>query len=111
MPCHQGVIKEMNLTPWKEIRRTFHISDRVIADAVSRAKKDVSKIIEQEKDLFEHKRTADPLSPVGTAYGFNRPKRQAAEIANTSLVLQLISKRFVNSFLQGFVSEEHTVEL
>jgi len=46
-------------------------------------------------------RTADPLSPVGTAFSFNRPKRQAAEIANTSLVLQFASARFVNSFLQG----------
>lgn len=101
MPCHQGVINEMNLNPWKETRKTFYIPDKVIAEAVQRAKKDVSKIMEQERDLFEHKKTADPLSPVGTAYGFNRPKRQAAEIANTSLVLQLVSKRFVNSFLQG----------
>jgi hypothetical protein len=46
-------------------------------------------------------RTADPLSPVGTAFGFNRPKRQAAEIANTSLVLQFASARFVTSFLEG----------
>jgi hypothetical protein len=46
-------------------------------------------------------RTADPLSPVGTAFSFNRPKRQAAEIANTSLVLQFASAIFVNSFLQG----------
>lgn len=46
-------------------------------------------------------RTADPLSPVGTAFSFNRPKRQAAEIANTSLILQFASARFVNSFLQG----------
>ena len=42
---------------------------------------------------------ADPKSPVGTAFSFSRPKRQATLIANVSRVLQFASKRFVNSFL------------
>ena len=42
---------------------------------------------------------ADPKSPVGTAFSFSRPKRQASAIAIISRVLQFASKRFVNSFL------------
>ena len=47
---------------------------------------------------------ADPKSPVGTAFSFSRPKRQATAIANISRVLQFASKRFVNSFLNLWVS-------
>lgn len=101
MPCDKGIMKEMKLDPWKETRRNFYFSESLLSDAVRRAKKDVTKIIEREKILYEMKKNADPLSPVGTAYGFNRPKRQASEISNTSIVLQYISKRFVNSYLQG----------
>lgn len=46
---------------------------------------------------------ADPQSPIGTAFGFSRPKRQAAKIANTSLMLEFASSRIVRSFIQGFV--------
>lgn len=101
MPCDKGIIKEMNLDPWKETRRSFYFLDHLLDDAVKRAKRDVKKIIQREKHLLEMKKNADPLSPVGTAYGFNRPKRQASEISNTSIILQYVSKRFVNSYLQG----------
>ncbi|GLG99518.1 Peroxidasin [Gryllus bimaculatus] len=65
-----------------------------------------------ENDLppssFTKERNADPLSPVGTAFGFNRPKRQAVEIANTSLILEFASARFVNSFLQSHLQDQES---
>nr|CAH0106290.1 unnamed protein product [Daphnia galeata] len=50
-------------------------------------------------DYESQRKGADPKSPVGTAFSFSRPKRQASAIANISRVLQFASKRFVNSFL------------
>lgn len=50
-------------------------------------------------ELIDSGKGADPKSPVGTAFSFSRPKRQATAIANISRVLQFASKRFVNSFL------------
>ena len=46
---------------------------------------------------------ADPKSAIGSAYAFMRPKRQAQDISNTSMVLQFASQRFVNNFLNGSV--------
>lgn len=97
MSCEKGMIKKMDLNAWKAARRVFHVPPSVLSDAVRQAKHQVSELIARDGELF----TADPRSPVGTAFGFNRPKRQAAEIANTSLVLQYASSRFAKSFLQG----------
>lgn len=97
MSCEKGMVKRMDLTAWKAARRVFHLSPSSLTDAARRAQTQVRDLIAHDSVLF----TADPTSPVGTAFGFNRPKRQAAEIANTSLVLQFMSSRFVNSFLQG----------
>jgi len=41
----------------------------------------------------------DPHSPAGTAFGFNKPKAQAIEIANTSFLLQFATSRLVNGLL------------
>ncbi|KAJ9596468.1 hypothetical protein L9F63_012507, partial [Diploptera punctata] len=108
MSCSGEVIRRMDLTPWGTTNPHFVVSGTLLADSVARAKRDVHKILQQEMDLWQNRRIADPLSPVGTAYGFNRPKRQAAEIANTSLVLQFASARFVNSFLQGQLQDEES---
>nr|CAD7425233.1 unnamed protein product [Timema monikensis] len=99
--CSDNVIQRMGLTPWSTTIPHFSVSSSLLADAMARAKKDVSRVLQTEIDLWEQKRVADPLSPVGTAFGFNRPKRQAQEIANTSLLLQFASARFVSSYLQG----------
>nr|CAD7199365.1 unnamed protein product [Timema douglasi] len=109
--CSDDVIQRMGLTPWSTTIPHFSVSSSLLADAMARAKKDVSRVLQTEIDLWEQskprvnsakdKRVADPLSPVGTAFGFNRPKRQAQEIANTSLLLQFASARFVSSYLQS----------
>nr|CAD7448788.1 unnamed protein product [Timema bartmani] len=99
--CSDNVIQRMGLTPWSTTIPHFSVSSSLLADAMARAKKDVGRVLQTEIDLWEQKRVADPLSPVGTAFGFNRPKRQAQEIANTSLLLQFASARFVSSYLQS----------
>jgi len=95
MSCDRGMVKKMNLAPWKASRRVFHVPTGLLAETIRLAKRDVTALISPLEG-------ADPHSPVGTAFGFNRPKRQAAEIANTSLLLQFTSTRFVNSFLKGY---------
>ncbi|XP_047106680.1 uncharacterized protein LOC124775853 [Schistocerca piceifrons] len=106
--CKSDVMNHMDLRAWGTTSPHFVVSGRLLAESVARAKRDVHKIMQQEIDLWEQRRVADPLSPVGTAYGFNRPKRQAAEIANTSLLLQFASTRFVNSFLQGQLQDQES---
>ena len=53
-------------------------------------------------ELFVAEAGVDPLSPAGTAFGFNKPKPQALEIANASFLLQFATTRFLNGiFSQG----------
>lgn len=58
--------------------------------------------LRQSFSFFAAGKGADPKSPVGTAFSFSRPKRQANLIANVSRLLQFASKRFVNSFLTKY---------
>ncbi|KAG8228883.1 hypothetical protein J437_LFUL007620 [Ladona fulva] len=83
-------------------------SDALLRESVTRAKRDLGDVIHREMALLQQRRSADPQSPIGTAFGFNRPTRQAAEIANTSLILQFASMRFVSSFLQDHLQDHET---
>ncbi|XP_046386027.1 uncharacterized protein LOC124155895 isoform X2 [Ischnura elegans] len=110
-----GALPAMELNPaWTSqqfslaglpIQAAIHQPDRLLTESVQRAKRDLGDVIHREMALLKQKRSADPQSPIGTAYGFNRPTRQAAEIANTSLILQFASQRFVSSFLQGHLQD------
>ncbi|RZF47556.1 hypothetical protein LSTR_LSTR009092 [Laodelphax striatellus] len=101
MSCSSGVFKPLDLTPWQEARPHILVSSHLLNEAITRAHRDVNKILEQEYDLYINNRMADPQSPVGTAYGFSRPKRQAAQIANNSLILEYASASMVRNFLKG----------
>ena len=54
-----------------------------------------------EWNLWNTGQTADPKSPSGSSYGFMKPKVQAAEISNSSYVLQFASRRFLDRLLGG----------
>jgi len=50
-------------------------------------------------------RLADPSSPVGQAYRFARPAKRALDIANTSLLLEFATARFVSGFLESHLQD------
>ncbi|XP_063223065.1 uncharacterized protein LOC134531301 [Bacillus rossius redtenbacheri] len=100
-PCAGPVVPRLDLAPWSTAGQRLAVPPALLAESVARAGRDLGDVMRRELDLWRQQRGADPLSPVGTAYGFNRPKRQAAQIANTSFLLQFASQRFVDSFLQS----------
>ncbi|XP_073996346.1 uncharacterized protein [Rhodnius prolixus] len=101
MGCSGGAIKPLDLSPWKEEKKMFLFPNKLILESLKNAQNDVSDLHKREWLLYTQNLMADPLSPIGTAFGFNRPKRQASIIANTSIMLEFASSRLVRSFLQG----------
>jgi len=98
MSCEDGVIPKMDLGAWKTASPQFVIPETLLADSVTRGKREADDFVLQAEFQLDGGKGADPKSPVGTAFSFSRPKRQATLIANVSRVLQFASKRFVNSF-------------
>ena len=102
MPCETNeVLKKMNLNAWATASPRFIVPDNMLVDAIERAKRDVTSIKEVEWNLFHTGQTANPKSPVGSAYAFGKPKAQSSEISNTSYVLQFASRRFLDTLLTG----------
>ena len=54
-----------------------------------------------EWNLWNTGQTASPTSPIGSSFGFMKPKVQATEISNSSYVLQFASRRFLDQLLGG----------
>ncbi|CAH1398171.1 unnamed protein product [Nezara viridula] len=111
MPCSSGTIKSLDMSFWKEQKKLFIIPSSVLAETFKNAQSDVRNIHKREWLLYTHNLMADPQSPIGTAFGFSRPKRQAAKIANTSLMLEFASSRIVRSFIQGELQDLETKDV
>ncbi|KAG8258779.1 hypothetical protein J6590_024091 [Homalodisca vitripennis] len=97
MSCRSGGIRRLDLRPWKEVQPLIHISPKLLTDVVARSKRE----LDQQWQLYRESQNADPQSPIGTAFGFSRPKRQAAMISNASFLLEYTSANMIRSFLQG----------
>ena len=95
------LIKKMNLNKWATASPRFIVPDNMLVDAIERARRDVSKVKDQEWHLWNTGQMADSKSPIGTAYGFMKPKQQAVEVSNSSFVLQFASRRFLDNLLQS----------
>ena len=95
------LIKKMNLRKWATASPRFIVPDNMLVDAIERARRDVSKVKDQEWHLWNTGQMADSKSPIGTAYGFMKPKQQAVEVSNSSFVLQFASRRFLDNLLQS----------
>ena len=95
------LIKKMNLAKWATASPRFIVPDNMLVDAIERARRDVSKVKDQEWHLWNTGQMADSKSPIGTAYGFMKPKQQAVEVSNSSFVLQFASRRFLDNLLQS----------
>ncbi|XP_014241110.1 uncharacterized protein LOC106661888 [Cimex lectularius] len=110
MECGTDILG-LNLAPWKEEKKQFIIPNKQISEAIEKAESDLLKLHKHEWMLHTQNLMADPQSPVGTAFGFNRPKRQAAKIANTSLLLEYASTRLIRSFIQGELQDLETRDI
>ncbi|XP_040565059.1 uncharacterized protein [Lepeophtheirus salmonis] len=102
MPCHgDSIIPRVSYNGWVTASPRFIVPDNMLLDAIERAKKDVSLIKDKEWNLWRTGDIADPKSPIGSSYGFLKPKAQSIEISNSSFVLQYASRRFLNNLLDG----------
>ncbi|XP_043224189.1 uncharacterized protein LOC122382646 isoform X1 [Amphibalanus amphitrite] len=81
--------------------RVFQEALALLFDSVEVGQAAWSTLRHHEEKLYNDHLAADPKSAIGSAYAFMRPKRQAQDISNTSMVLQFASQRFVNNFLNG----------
>ncbi|KAK4296820.1 hypothetical protein Pmani_030713 [Petrolisthes manimaculis] len=101
MACQGRNIKSVNLKKWKTASPNFIIPDKMLQESIERAKRDIGNMRDSEWNLWEAQLTADPKSPLGSAYAFSKPKQQAIMISNSSFILQFASARFVNNFFDG----------
>jgi len=95
------LIKKMNLKKWATASPRFIVPDNMLVDAIERARRDVRKVKDQEWNLWNTGQMADSKSPIGSAYGFMKPKQQSVEVSNSSFVLQFASRRFLDNLLQA----------
>lgn len=95
MPCSSNLLQSLDLGEWNQVASVIILNNDMLRNAVKGAEEDMKQILSVENT----KSYADPYSPVGTAFRFNRPKRQATMIANTSLLLQLTSIRLMDNYI------------
>ena len=77
MSCDGDVlIKKMSIRKWATASPRFIVPDNMLVDAIERARRDVRKVKNQEWNLWNTGQMADSKSPIGTGYGFMRPKQQ-----------------------------------
>ncbi|XP_026292684.2 uncharacterized protein LOC113217054 [Frankliniella occidentalis] len=82
------------------------VNRTLLEDALAQAHRRVEDVHEAERQLWRQRRLADSSSPQGQGLlGFSRPRRQALSIANTSLVLEFATARFVSGFLEGHLQD------
>ncbi|ODN04056.1 Peroxidasin [Orchesella cincta] len=99
MHCEGDAIRRIDFEKWYADQTEKNIPSSKILDAIKKARSDISRLRSREMDLWKDHKNADPHSPVGTAFGFNKPKPQALEIANTSFLLQFATVRFLNGIV------------
>ncbi|CAG7820997.1 unnamed protein product [Allacma fusca] len=96
MHCEGDAIRRINFRKWINEQPQSFLPSKKIIEAIRNARQDVRTLQSHQVDLLKQHRNVDPLSPAGTAFGFNKPKPQALEIANTSFLLQFATTRFLN---------------
>lgn len=99
MFCSDEIFKKVDLYHWKHDSSQILMDVEVLKSVLEQAQNDIKEIYANE-----HTRFLEPefKSPVNTAFKFNRPKRQAQIISNTSLLLQLASSRIVENYIQRY---------
>lgn len=99
MPCSSNLLPYIDLSQWNQIASVIVLNPETLRTAVSQAQRDMQQILDIENARFKY---AKLQSPMGTAFRFNRPKREAAIIANTSLLLQLTSIRLMDNYIDKY---------
>lgn len=99
MFCSEDIFKKMDLSHWKHDSSQILMDTNLLKSIITQAQNDIKEIYSEENLHFIQPETN---SPINTAFKFNRPKRQAQIISNTSLLLQLASSRIVENYIQRY---------
>lgn len=97
MPCESSLLPQLDLSEWNQVASVIILSTETLKNVVAQAEDDMREIINLEN---QKPTNTDLKSPIGTAFRFNRPKREATMIANTSLLLQLASMRLMDNYAE-----------
>ncbi|XP_074603840.1 uncharacterized protein LOC141857262 [Brevipalpus obovatus] len=94
-------IPDTDLRKWKSRDDPSKISEALMKETINKAKEQILSIRNMERNAFERRRgIATPTSPAGAHLAMTRPKRQALEISNQSLIYEIVTNNFVRSLLQ-----------
>lgn len=94
-------LPEIDLTKWQSEDRMGKVSPSLMSETIAKARKQILAIRQLERDAFDKRRgIASPRSPAGGHLAMVRPKRQALEISNQSLVYEIVTNNFIRSLLQ-----------
>lgn len=83
----------------------FREAIALLNEAVEVGQEAWSTLRNHERRLIDQNLDGDPQSAIGSHFAFMRPKRQARDISNTSMVLQFATQRFANNFLSGSLKD------
>lgn len=104
-------IAELDLTKWKSNEQNLVIPLSIMKEAILRSKRQVRSLISKTvKARVKGEKTVLSGAYRG-ALSSTRAKRQALEISNKSLVLEIVSNNFVRSFLQNNKDREKSRSL
>ncbi|RWS24268.1 chorion peroxidase-like protein, partial [Leptotrombidium deliense] len=91
----------LDLTKWKNDSPKLKFSSSLIKETIKRAQRQAELLEEFKRTAFSNRvGVASAQSPQGTHSGFLRPKLQAKEINNQSLILELISNNMIRSLIR-----------
>ncbi|OXA60413.1 Peroxidasin [Folsomia candida] len=102
MHCEGDAIRHIDLKKWsnemppQSRSSKSSLPNSQLSQAIQQARSDIVLFHSREMDLWKNASNVDPLSPIGTASGFNKAKNQALEIANASFLLQFATERFLS---------------
>ncbi|GAB6023237.1 hypothetical protein CHUAL_008055 [Chamberlinius hualienensis] len=106
MECNGDSFPSINLKKWRTASTNFVIPSSIIQESVERGKRQVGELRLDEYRMFaENIGIVDDKSPHGTSSALLRPKRQAIQISNSSLILQFATQTFLNSFMQEHLKD------
>ena len=98
IPC--SLMGQLDLTAWASDTPALQVPDDLLRASIERAKVDIALRRENEYQLFKNNLGADPKSPLGIAFSFNRPNAAALHLSNTSLLLEYASEEFISHLEQ-----------
>ncbi|XP_054709398.1 uncharacterized protein LOC129219104 [Uloborus diversus] len=98
--CNSADIPAMDLKKWKTLSPRVQVSATLLKDSLSRAKRQAAELMTAESlSIKKRQGLAADKSPQAVHLSFLRPKRQAQQITNQSIVLEIASQGFASDYL------------